>query len=1414
MKKQFVKVLSLVMALMMVVGTFSTMTFAADEHVHTKGAKGATVAPTCYGNGYTWYTCAGCGEQYMDDVVEKLAHVFTTATKAADCTTAAFTYSKCTNAGCGLADGKGTDANPSGSAYLDQKFVEGSVKLGHSYTVKYTAPTCEKDAESKYVCTRCNKDAKTNGELGAYPTTTHAGTKLVHKYTYTLVSAATGCVDGAMTGVCANCNKSINIAVAAPHKYVEDNAHDCNNIANGIVCLDCGKVALQGTTVYLWDVTTKKYADAATTAGAVTYESNNYKAVHTYDASQISMLEVQNMGYSSVNKAATCVADGWSINYCTKCQKHIVTVAKATGEHAYVAKETVALTVNEAANGTTCHTAVVIKYECSHCGTKKSETIREATAHTLYEVVVDATCTTEGLVNTYCKYCTKFNADGTYLKGYKNTRYTTAKLGHEWKKDGNPVGTDCTTGIKQNYKCNREDCTATKYEWDVEVGTCNFTNSWKDYAATCAAPAYRVPMCKVCGAVDTDPAKKQVTGTLKDANNHVVPAVSAMVVNKAPTCTATGINYYTCANADCAKQGLTYVTKALGHAKSKAISIIVDGKTKNAPKYNNKTLTDSDIKDATCNATGLKMGEWCTRCNTWLTQPSVIAKNPKKHVNTGVVIETISEKTCSTDHIVKVSYSCCSTVAEQLGADGNATGTCSVDATWIKTKAAKIDKVSCTVGGNHEYKYCPGCNWVYEVVTAGCTCGMTTEQHANASATLNPVIPGLGHDWEDKDGHVETCTDAGWTDYKQCKRCNVTQGYKVIPAHNNKFNVGNTGIKESAPTCTKPGVSYNNNTNYTETVKNVCSKCNKKEVPAKPHSWTKTDIMNANVGVANDCTSASFEVYTCTAGCGQFRIFDRSYQAGQAAHDWNAMWNEYTLKNGVVYLNGKALSEYHIADGKVTLDGVVVDTYANGESFEYCGFVARKFKTCANVGCTEELIENKQAPAAHYYIVDGVMTNIDLNCKKVSAFYGVTCAGCNKEVVATAAAGKLSAAHNFKYAEKAATCTTNGYQITACVDCGTYDKIDGKDFNILLPMIGHDGTQALLLEHVEPTGSKDGYKKYQCLREGCGQTYTITIESADVTFTFEAVNNLNDKANVVNSGIVSLVIKTNAAKVDVNSIKLAIGYDVKKLTFVDAQVLNSAFANRAFAGAETSASNGVKYETGRVNVAVSAPNSTAGKIQNVTLNGDNVGLVKLNFKVREDALNEGQAFADGKAYFETIFWCESAEVLSKDGKVDRDDDAYITVKVAGNEASKPAGVVPTNDKDYSYGALALVGTDANVESLASGKVWAVATVKVYALGDVNMDGIMSGAKNASLDDAIALVKIWTNESELGKYSGAADIDKDGAITVADYELLMMYITNEISYNAFLNKGVEPAVEDGKMEVTVGPNGEIIIKPVA
>ena len=82
MKRSTMKVLSLVMALVMIVGALAVIPFSAlpgtaapeEQHVHTKGTLVQTVAPSCGLYGYTVYKCAECGEAFIDDVTEKLEH--------------------------------------------------------------------------------------------------------------------------------------------------------------------------------------------------------------------------------------------------------------------------------------------------------------------------------------------------------------------------------------------------------------------------------------------------------------------------------------------------------------------------------------------------------------------------------------------------------------------------------------------------------------------------------------------------------------------------------------------------------------------------------------------------------------------------------------------------------------------------------------------------------------------------------------------------------------------------------------------------------------------------------------------------------------------------------------------------------------------------------------------------------------------------------------------------------------------------------------------------------------------------------------------------------------------------------------------------------------------------------------------
>ena len=73
MKKSTMKVLALIMAVIMIVGTLAVVPFSAisDKHVHTKGTFVETVEPTCLLYGYSVYKCAECGESFLTDITDK-----------------------------------------------------------------------------------------------------------------------------------------------------------------------------------------------------------------------------------------------------------------------------------------------------------------------------------------------------------------------------------------------------------------------------------------------------------------------------------------------------------------------------------------------------------------------------------------------------------------------------------------------------------------------------------------------------------------------------------------------------------------------------------------------------------------------------------------------------------------------------------------------------------------------------------------------------------------------------------------------------------------------------------------------------------------------------------------------------------------------------------------------------------------------------------------------------------------------------------------------------------------------------------------------------------------------------------------------------------------------------------------------
>ncbi|MBE6811269.1 MAG: hypothetical protein E7523_00125 [Ruminococcaceae bacterium] len=96
------------------------------------------VAPTCTEDGYTVHTCAMCGNEYSDTVVEKLGHSYEDTVVAPTCTEKGYTKHTC---------------SVCGDTYNDTFVAEN----GHSYTdAVRSEPTCTDKGVRVYTCKNCS----------------------------------------------------------------------------------------------------------------------------------------------------------------------------------------------------------------------------------------------------------------------------------------------------------------------------------------------------------------------------------------------------------------------------------------------------------------------------------------------------------------------------------------------------------------------------------------------------------------------------------------------------------------------------------------------------------------------------------------------------------------------------------------------------------------------------------------------------------------------------------------------------------------------------------------------------------------------------------------------------------------------------------------------------------------------------------------------------------------------------------------------------------------------------------------------------------------------------------------------------------------------------------------------------------
>ena len=1348
MKNTFVKVLSFVMALMMVVGTFSTLAvFAADEHVHTKGELVETKAPTCKEFGFTTYLCGECGEEWSTDPVAPSAEYHAYEDKEAQAATCMQNAKEAAKV-C-----KYCEKTPDGKDWPE---VEGT-RLLHNIVGKYTAATCDAAAKTEYSCTICGltvaKIAEKNGFAdeaqaakflsGAWNTVygtrddEQAKNPGHTELTWKIVVAPVNCQKGLAEGYCEYCKTVVRTSeIPEIHNPVEVNPknHACAQYPAGVeVCKDCGKVLTADAKE------NEKYGKhEKTTAvcdyGTVIDAANLPEKPVTGETFTIA--ELKEFGFNVGDKigvAPTCTTEGNMLVQCECGEIFIKTVAKS--DHRYTASY-------EYKAPTNCTEAYTKVRTCANAGCDhKDIVVVKAAANTAHNMVVvpsnsdaanksvDATCVSIGY--TY-RECTNKDCMGNACGTSEKINYVDA-LGHTYGDPyfkANQTGVNCTTGVWEK-KCVTCDG---KLDGGVVVVTAENTKDWKapeckwgekvTVAATCAAVAYEYVPCTVCGAKKDI---KDVEGSKKDATNHVYPEIDTIakvlalvaegkaewVANTASTCKTAGQVILHCTNPDCADVDTTKVATAplAEHTWLENVSKVEwnDNGTFKSANY--------DQINATCKAVGYKAnGKICKICQKVDKAPEQIAINPNAHTLVSKI--NTFDATCQAAGYETWNTSCGHGVVKVLTGDGKPVA-CKYTKDDGSDNVIAYQAPTCLEDGHHAYVGCVWCKsykqngMVQDIEACGCKANPTEADktnHKDLALVENYTIAALGHDFSVEVKKVEeTCDKPGTEKYFTCKNgCGYAKyGDKVystsdadkkalaldiaIAPHYGQYK---QFFKAAAATCTSKEIVEGT----------YCTKCQKDTWftgETLPHDYEYFYVNYPGVSANYDCTQDYCLVIRCTV-CGKTEV---DYEpATKTAHEYASDW-----------------------------------TLLEPATNELCYKDTIQYKKCKN--CDARIEEVKTKATGHYTtdgIEGGAKTYFDLNCNKISDFFGKKCDVCKITVSeASILSGHYVVKHNVVKIQEAETCTTDGINVNFCKNCNYTDNSALLDYayNVNETIDEIDGhTIGNVLEDT------DTYTKYMC--SVCGAEFTVAKEVA-----------------------VNLDVVTDATVVAAGStVTVTVNATVSTLTFSQLFVnvnTNGAFEITdvklvaAFEGAN------VHADQTKSGFVLYTENSAAGEPVFATLSGEDVALVTLTLTAAQ--------FANGE-YAVTAVADKALVGFDEEGEED-------IIRLQGK--SEKATLTVTNLGDLNGDSI--IGVS-DIQALIPTVTAAVAAGTYNANADLNKDGAVD-----QFD--VAAIRLFMKKG----FTAAAYIemigeDLDAAIAslkitdVADAILFEAYVNEQLTVN--------------------------------
>ena len=275
------------------------------SHIHSYTAE--SVRPTCTDDGYTRYTCSGCGDSYDDDFTAALGHSYEITVFAPDCTQGGYTVYCCDI----CQDRYETDFTP---------------PAGHSYTAFVNDPTCTEAGSTLYLCEQCG-DSYT-----ADPTPASGHRWDIGQITLELAVGT----EGEKNYTCINCGEIRTESIPAlPDQPVEEpcrhastkvvNFKDATCTAEGYtgdkVCNICGETVEKGSVIRV-----KAHTEVIDKAASATCTADGKTEGKHCSVCQSVLVEQETIpatghswGQWTLTKPATSETEGEETRACTVC---------------------------------------------------------------------------------------------------------------------------------------------------------------------------------------------------------------------------------------------------------------------------------------------------------------------------------------------------------------------------------------------------------------------------------------------------------------------------------------------------------------------------------------------------------------------------------------------------------------------------------------------------------------------------------------------------------------------------------------------------------------------------------------------------------------------------------------------------------------------------------------------------------------------------------------------------------------------------------------------------------------------------------------------------------------------------------------------------------------------------------------